>query len=63
MSTIFSKIINKEIPSYTIAENENFISFLDINPLTVGHFYQKSNNQTPKKSWKEYVISNPEKLI
>ena len=37
MSTIFSKIINKEIPSYTIAENENFISFLDINPLTVGH--------------------------
>ncbi len=30
MSTIFSKIINKEIPSYTIAENENFISFLDI---------------------------------
>ena len=37
MSTIFSKIINKEIPSYTIAENANFISFLDINPLTVGH--------------------------
>ena len=37
MSTIFSKIINKEIPSYTIVENENFISFLDINPLTVGH--------------------------
>ena len=31
MSTIFSKIISKEIPSYTIAENENFISFLDIN--------------------------------
>tara|TARA_Y100001958_G_C21151783_1_gene487772 strand:+ start:517 stop:912 length:396 start_codon:yes stop_codon:yes gene_type:complete len=37
MSTIFSKIINKEIPSYTIAEDENFISFLDINPLTIGH--------------------------
>ena len=37
MGSIFSKIINKEIPSYTIAENENFISFLDINPLTVGH--------------------------
>ena len=37
MSTIFSKIINKEIPSYTISENKNFISFLDINPLTVGH--------------------------
>ena len=37
MSTIFSKIINKEIPSYTIAEDENFISFLDIKPLTIGH--------------------------
>ena len=37
MGSIFSKIINKEIPSYTIAENEKFISFLDINPLTVGH--------------------------
>ena len=37
MSTIFSKIINKEIPSYTIAEDKNFISFLDINPLTIGH--------------------------
>ena len=37
MASIFSKIINKEIPSYTILENENFISFLDINPLTLGH--------------------------
>ena len=37
MTSIFSKIINKEIPSYTILENENFISFLDINPLTLGH--------------------------
>ena len=37
MASIFTKIINKEIPSYTILENENFISFLDINPLTLGH--------------------------
>ena len=37
MASIFIKIINKEIPSYTILENENFISFLDINPLTLGH--------------------------
>ena len=37
MASIFSKIINKEIPSYTILENKNFISFLDINPLTLGH--------------------------
>jgi histidine triad (HIT) family protein len=35
--TIFSKIIAGEIPSYKIAENEKFFSFLDINPLTEGH--------------------------
>jgi histidine triad (HIT) family protein len=35
--TIFSKIISGEIPSYKIAENEKFFSFLDINPLTEGH--------------------------
>ena len=35
--TIFSKIINGEIPSYKIAENEKFIAFLDIQPLVSGH--------------------------
>ena len=35
--TIFSKIIAGEIPSYKIAEDENFFAFLDINPLTKGH--------------------------
>ena len=35
--TIFSKIINGEIPSYTIAESEKFIAFLDIQPLVSGH--------------------------
>ena len=35
--TIFTKIINGEIPSYKIAENEKFFAFLDINPLVVGH--------------------------
>jgi histidine triad (HIT) family protein len=35
--TLFSKIINKEIPSYTILENEKFISFLDIFPVQRGH--------------------------
>lgn len=35
--TIFSKIINGEIPSYKIAENENFYAFLDIFPLVKGH--------------------------
>ena len=35
--TIFSKIIAGEIPSYKIAENENFFAFLDIFPLRKGH--------------------------
>lgn len=37
MPTIFSKIIKGEIPSYKIAENEDFFAFLDINPLKEGH--------------------------
>ena len=37
MSTIFTKIINQEIPCYKIAETEKFIAFLDINPLVKGH--------------------------
>lgn len=37
MSSIFTKIINGEIPSYKIAEDENFYAFLDINPNTKGH--------------------------
>lgn len=37
MSTIFSKIIKGEIPSYKIAEDEQFFAFLDINPMGKGH--------------------------
>ena len=37
MSTIFSKIVAGEIPSYKIAENDEFFAFLDINPMTGGH--------------------------
>lgn len=37
MSSIFSKIIAGEIPAYQIAEDEHFIAFLDIFPLTEGH--------------------------
>lgn len=37
MATIFSKIINGEIPCYKIAETEDFLAFLDINPLAKGH--------------------------
>ncbi|MDX2002271.1 MAG: HIT family protein [Chitinophagales bacterium] len=37
MATIFTRIINGEIPAYQIAEDENFIAILDINPLVKGH--------------------------
>jgi histidine triad (HIT) family protein len=37
MATIFSKIIAGEIPCYKIAEDENFLAFLDISPLKAGH--------------------------
>jgi histidine triad (HIT) family protein len=35
--SIFTKIITGEIPSYKVAENDNFIAFLDINPNAKGH--------------------------
>ncbi len=37
MPTIFSKIVSGHIPSYILAEDENFFAFLDINPLKKGH--------------------------
>lgn len=37
MSSIFTKIINGEIPCHKIAENEHFLAFLDIMPLVPGH--------------------------
>lgn len=37
MATIFSKIINREIPGHIVAEDELCIAFLDISPLTKGH--------------------------
>lgn len=37
MSTIFTKIINGEIPSYKVAENDSFFAFLDIFPIAKGH--------------------------
>ena len=35
--SIFTKIINGELPSYKVAEDDNFIAFLDINPNAKGH--------------------------
>ena len=37
MSTIFTKIINGEIPAYKIAEDEHHLAFLDVMPLVKGH--------------------------
>ncbi len=37
MASIFTRIINREIPAYIVAENDQYIAFLDINPLVVGH--------------------------
>ena len=37
MSTIFSKIVSGEIPSYKVAESNEFLAFLDVNPLAEGH--------------------------
>ena len=37
MSSIFTKIIDRQIPAHIVAEDDDNIAFLDINPLTVGH--------------------------
>lgn len=37
MPSIFTKIVNGEIPAYKVAEDEHFLAFLDISPLTRGH--------------------------
>jgi len=46
--TIFSKIIAGDIPSYKIAEDENFYAFLDIEPLVPGHVLVVPKNETDK---------------
>ncbi len=37
MASIFTRISNGEIPSYKVAEDDNYYAFLDINPLSKGH--------------------------
>lgn len=37
MASVFTKIVNGEIPAYKIAEDENFLAFLDVMPLAKGH--------------------------
>jgi len=37
MASIFTRIVNREIPCYKVAEDDRFLAFLDINPLAQGH--------------------------
>jgi histidine triad (HIT) family protein len=57
MASIFSKIINREIPAYIVAEDNNFIAFLDINPLAEGHTLV-----APKKEI-DYIFDLPDQDI
>ncbi|MDX1586199.1 MAG: HIT family protein [Balneolaceae bacterium] len=46
MATIFTKIINGDIPSYQVAEDENHFAFLDINPIAEGHTLVVTKQET-----------------
>lgn len=56
--SIFTKIINGEIPCYKVAENDNYIAFLDINPNAKGHTLvvpKKEENKLFDLSKQEYL--------
>ena len=46
--SVFTKIISGEIPCHKIAENEDFIAFLDIDPLVMGHVLVVPKTETDK---------------
>ncbi|SFW31095.1 histidine triad (HIT) family protein [Sinomicrobium oceani] len=48
MATIFTKIINGEIPCYKVAEDDNYFAFLDINPNAKGHTLCIPKKETDK---------------
>lgn len=52
MATLFTKIAMGLIPSYKVAENEDFYAFLDISPLTLGHTLV-----IPKKVEDDYIFN------
>ena len=57
MATLFTKIINGEIPSYKIAEDDRFYAFLDINPLAKGHTLVVPRQET------DYLFDLPDDLL
>lgn len=58
--TIFSRIINGEIPSYKVAENDRFYAFLDINPLTKGHTLVIPKLEEPEA---DYIFDLDDQLL
>lgn len=58
--TIFSKIINGEIPSFKVAENDHFYAFLDINPLKKGHTLVVPKLQEPEA---DYIFDLNDELL
>lgn len=58
--TIFSRIINGEIPSYKVAENDRFYAFLDINPLTKGHTLVIPKLEEPEA---DYIFDLDDRLL
>lgn len=57
MATVFTKIINGEIPSYKIAEDANYYAFLDINPIAEGHVLV-----VPKKE-QDYIFNLDDDIL
>ena len=55
MATIFTRIAKGEIPSYKVAESEDYYAFLDISPLTPGHTLV-----IPKHLEDDYIFNLPE---
>lgn len=58
--TIFSRIINGEIPSYKVAETDRFYAFLDINPLTKGHTLVIPKLEEPEA---DYIFDLDDQLL
>ncbi|PWN08197.1 HIT family protein [Rhodohalobacter mucosus] len=57
MATIFTKIIQGEIPCHKVAENDSHIAFLDINPIAKGHALVVPKRET------DYLFDLPDDLL
>ncbi len=57
MSSVFTKIINREIPAHIVAEDDRYIAFLDVNPLVQGHVLV-----VPKEEV-DYIFDLPDDLL